>query len=59
MSANEKPKEKVNKSGMIVNKGGTRLGGEGEGDGDVAAQRAARFEAEREKSKNRGVSKES
>ena len=45
---------------MQKNKGGVKLGGSEVGDdGDIAAARAARFEAERAKSKNRGISKES
>ena len=56
MQTNEKG-EKVTKKGIVMT-GGTVLGGETANAGDVAAQRAARFEKSREDAKYRGVSKE-
>ena len=48
LSANEKkPQTRQNNAGMTVNKGGVKLGGEAQQE-DVAAARAARFEAQRE-----------
>ena len=46
MKKNEKG-ESVNRAGFVVNQGGTRLGGGGDG-GDVAAMRAERFGQKRE-----------
>ena len=53
-----KSKEVVNKKGIINTRGGTVLGG-GEGVDDVAAARAAKFEAKRNADNNRGLTKES
>ena len=51
-------KEVKNKKGIIGTRGGVQLGGDGAEGGDVAAARAAKFEASRSASNNRGVSKE-
>ena len=53
-----KNKEVVNKKGIINTRGGTVLGG-GEGVDDVAAARAAKFEAKRDQDNKRGLTKES